>query len=106
MPIFCQLVIAARAPVDRFFARSANVPISLKTLERGVERRNPQRNARRRELFNVTQDGVSVLTSTGEGREDPKGNFGHARNIPNMGIYGQAEISFPSCWCHSPRSSG
>lgn len=42
-----------------------------------------------------------MLTSAGEGREDPKGNFGHASNIPNMGIYGQPEISFPSCWCRA-----
>lgn len=85
MPIFRQFVIAARPPVDRFVARSANVPISLKTLERGVERRNPQRNGGRGELFNVTQDGVSVLTSAGEGREDPKGNFGHAQQYTQHG---------------------
>ena len=89
MPGLCQFVIAARAPVDRFFSRSANVPISFKTLECGVERRNPQRNGGRRELFNVTQDGVSVLTSAGEGSEDPEGNFGHAGQYTQDGNIAQ-----------------
>lgn len=106
MPTFCQFVIAARAPVDRFFAGSANVPISFQTLERGVERRNPQRNGRRGELFNVTQDGVSVLTSAGEGGEDPKGNFGHGQQYTQYGHIWAGGISFPSCQSHSPKSYG
>jgi hypothetical protein len=52
-PVVCEFVIAARASVDCFFTRSAHKPVPFQTLERGVERRDPQRNRGRRELLDV-----------------------------------------------------